>query len=107
MKNNKIVFEDIFDTKDIEKGFKQTIEYDILKLMSKVEQEKKQEQDSHIKEIVRETIKEELAVMLLSKGIFGDKFFRQLEMQGFERNCIGCMYAQKNYSNNVMREREH
>lgn len=45
--------------------------------------------------------------MLLSKGIFGDKFFRQLEMQGFERNCIGCMYAQKNYSNNVMREREY
>lgn len=37
MKNNKISFEDIFDTKDIEKGFKQTIEYDILKLMSKVE----------------------------------------------------------------------
>lgn len=57
---DKIKFEDIFDLTDIEKTFEQTIEYDLLKLMEKWENEKKDQQrrqqlmneeDEHIKEI--------------------------------------------------------
>ena len=104
---DKIGFEDIFDTKDIEKVFEQTLEFDILKLMDEWHkgnkkvtkenyQEKKQEQDE-LKAFIKETIKEEMQAMLRGKGLFGEKFYRELEMAGFERNCIGCMYAQKNY----------
>ena len=35
--------------------------------------------------------------MLRGKGLFGEKFYRELEVAGFERNCIGCMFAEKNY----------
>ena len=64
---DKIKFEDIFDLTDIEKTFEQTIEYDLLKLMEKWENEKKDQQrrqqlineeDEHIKEIVRKVLKE-------------------------------------------------
>ena len=41
---DKIKFEDIFDLTDIEKTFEQTIEYDLLKLMQKLENEKKDQQ---------------------------------------------------------------
>lgn len=41
---DKIKFEDIFDLTDIEKTFEQTIEYDLLKLMQKLENEKKDHQ---------------------------------------------------------------
>ena len=101
---DKIKFEDIFDLTDIEKTFEQTIEYDLLKLMEKWENEKKDQQrrqqlineeDEHIKEIVRKVLKEELQKMLNSKGLFGEKFFRELELQSFSRNCIGCLYAEK------------
>lgn len=73
---DKIKFEDIFDLTDIEKTFEQTIEYDLLKLMEKWENEKKDQQrrqqlineeDEHIKEIVRKVLKEELQKMLNSK----------------------------------------
>lgn len=104
---DKIVFEDIFDTKSIEKVFEQTLEFDILKLMDewykenkKVTKEnyheKKKEQEE-LKAFIRETIKEEMQAMLRGKGLFGEKFYRELEIAGFERNCIGCEYAQKNY----------
>ena len=65
---DKIKFEDIFDLTDIEKTFEQTIEYDLLKLMEKWENEKKdqqrrqqliKEEDENIKEIVRKVLKEE------------------------------------------------
>lgn len=110
---DKIKFEDIFDLTDIEKTFEQTIEYDLLKLMEKWENEKKDQQrrqqiineeDEHIKEIVRKVLKEELQKMLNSKGLFGEKFLRELELQGFSRNCIGCLYAEKNYA---MAKREY
>lgn len=112
MKKDKIGFDDIFDLKDIEKTFTQTLEYDILKLMTKWEKEKqqenkknqfKQEQDEYIKSLVRQVIKEELGFMLTSKGLFGEKFFRHLEEAGFERNCLGCLYAEKNYGYANMR----
>ena len=38
--NKKIGFNDVFDTKDIEKVFEQTLEFDILKLMDKWHNEK-------------------------------------------------------------------
>ena len=41
---DKIKLEDIFDLIDIEKTFEQTIEYDLLKLMEKWENEKKDQQ---------------------------------------------------------------
>ena len=41
---DKIKLEDIFDLIDIEKTFEQTIEYDLLKLMQKLENEKKDHQ---------------------------------------------------------------
>ena len=41
---DKIKFEEIFDLTDIEKTFEQTIEYDLLKLMQKLENEKKDQQ---------------------------------------------------------------
>lgn len=112
MANNKIGLEDLFDLTDIEKGITQTIEYDLLKLMEKWEQEEKykreqlqkqQEQDNHIKDIVRQVLKEELSLMLSSKGLFNEKFFKELEIAGFERNCIGCEYAQKNYASSNIR----
>ena len=104
---DKIVFEDIFDTKSIEKVFEQTLEFDILKLMDewykenkKVTKEnyheKKKEQEE-LKVFIRETIKEEMQAMLRGKGLFGEKFYRELEIAGFERNYIGYEYAQKNY----------
>ena len=110
---DKIKFGDIFDLTDIEKTFEQTIEYDLLKLMEKWENEKKDQQrrqqlineeDEHIKEIVRKVLKEELQKMLNSKGLFGEKLFRELELQGFSRNCIGCLYAETNCA---MAKREH
>ena len=73
---DKIKFEDIFDLTDIEKTFEQTIEYDLLKLMEKWENEKKDQQrrqqlineeDEHIKEIVRKVLKEELQKILSNK----------------------------------------
>ena len=39
---DKIEFEDIFDLKDIEKVFEQTLEFDILKLMDKWHQSNKE-----------------------------------------------------------------
>ena len=104
---DKIGFEDIFDVKSIEKVFEQTLELDILKLMEQWEKEKKEkkttttfhkdEQELYIVKIVRRVIQEEIRIMARGSGLFGERFCRGLESQGVERNCIGCMYAQKNY----------
>lgn len=105
---DKIGFEDIFDVKSIEKVFEQTLELDILKLMEQWEKEKKEkkkrtttfhkdEQELYIEKIVRQVLQEEIKIMARGSGLFGEKFCRGLESQGVERNCIGCMYAQKNY----------
>ena len=45
-RTDKIGFEDIFDLTDIEKNFEQTLEFDILQLMEKWENERK-ERDEH------------------------------------------------------------
>ena len=105
--NKKIGFNDIFDTKDIEKVFEQTLEFDILKLMDKWHNENKQterekyqkqrEEQEQLKNFIKQTIKEEMQKMLRGKGLFGEKIYRELEVAGFERNCIGCMFAEKNY----------
>ena len=109
-KTDKIGFEDIFDLADIEKIFEQTLEGDILKLMTQWEKESKEkeqakttttfhkdEQELYIEKIVRRVIQEEIQTMARGNGLFGERFCRGLESQGVERNCIGCMYAQKNY----------
>lgn len=107
-KTDKIGFEDIFDLADIEKIFEQTLEGDILKLMTQWEKESKEkekktttfqkdEQELYIEKIVRRVIQEEIQTMPRGNGLFGERFCRGLESQGVERNCIGCMYAQKNY----------
>ena len=92
---DKIGFEDIFDV------------LDILKLMEQWEKEKKEkkttttfhkdEQELYIEKIVRQVLQEEIRIMARGSGLFGERFCRGLESQGVERNCIGCMYAQKNY----------
>lgn len=104
---DKVGFEDIFDVKSIEKVFEQTLELDILKLMEQWEKEKKEkkttttfhkdEQELYIEKIVHQVLQEEIRIMARGSGLFGEKFCRGLESQGVERNCIGCMYAQKNY----------
>ena len=107
---DKVGFEDIFDVKSIEKVFEQTLELDILKLMEQWEKESKEkeqakttttfhkdEQELYIEKIVRRVIQEEIQTMPRGNGLFGERFCRGLESQGVERNCIGCMYAQKNY----------
>ncbi len=110
---DKIGFEDIFDLQDIEKVFEQTIEYDILKLMEQWEKESKEkeerkktfsyplqkdEQDLYIEKIVRQVIQEEIQKLARGQGIFGEKFYRALEYQGFERNCPTCCYnANRDY----------
>ena len=107
---DKVGFEDIFDVKSIEKVFEQTLELDILKLMEQWEKESKEkeqakttttfhkdEQELYIEKIVRRVIQEEIQTMARGSGLFGERFCRGLESQGVERNCIGCMYAQKNY----------
>ena len=104
---DKVGFEDIFDVKSIEKVFEQTLELDILKLMEQWEKEKKEkkptttfhkdEQELYIEKIVRQVLQEEIRIMARGSGLFGERFCRGLESQGVERNCIGCMYAQKNY----------
>lgn len=107
---DKVGFEDIFDVKSIEKVFEQTLELDILKLMEQWEKESKEkeqakttttfhkdEQELYIEKIVRRVIQEEIQTMARGNGLFGERFCRGLESQGVERNCIGCMYAQKNY----------
>ena len=109
-KTDKIGFEDIFDLDDIEKIFEQVLEDDILKLMEQWEKESKEkeqakttttfhkdEQELYIEKIVRRVIQEEIQTMARGSGLFGERFCRGLESQGVERNCIGCMYAQKNY----------
>ena len=45
-KTDKIGFEDIFDLADIEKIFEQTLEGDILKLMTQWEKESKEKRHS-------------------------------------------------------------
>ena len=107
---DKVGFEDIFDVKSIEKVFEQTLELDILKFMEQWEKESKEkeqakttttfhkdEQELYIEKIVRRVIQEEIQTMARGNGLFGERFCRGLESQGVERNCIGCMYAQKNY----------
>ena len=104
---DKVGFEDIFDVKSIEKVFEQTLELDILKLMEQWEKEKKEKkttttfhkdkQELYIEKIVRQVLQEEIRIMARGSGLFGERFCRGLESQGVERNCIGCMYAQKNY----------
>lgn len=42
---DKIGFEDIFDLTDIEKNFEQTLEFDILQLMEKWENERKEREE--------------------------------------------------------------
>ena len=112
--NKKIGFDDIFDLKDIETVFEQTLEFVILQLMDKWHKENKQterekykeqsQQQEQLKDFIRQTIKEEMQKMLRGKGLFGEKFYRELEVAGFERNCIGCMYAEKNYGSYSTRE---
>ena len=108
-KTDKIGFEDIFDLVDIEKIFEQTIEGDILKLMTQWEKESKEkeqktttfqkdEQELYIEKIVRRVIQEEIGIMARGSGLFGERFCRGLESQGVERNCPTCMYnANKHY----------
>ena len=57
----------------------------------------KDEQELYIEKIVRQVLQEEIRIMARGSGLFGERFCRGLESQGVERNCIGCMYAQKNY----------
>ena len=106
---DKIGFEDIFDLADIEKIFEQTLEGDILKLMTQWEKESKEkeqktttfqkdEQELYIEKIVRRVIQEEIGIMARGSGLFGERFCRGLESQGVERNCPTCMYnANKHY----------
>ncbi len=85
---DKIKFEDIFDLIDIEKTFEQTIEYDILKLMQKLDNEKKEQQgrqqlineeDEHIKEIVRKVLKEENNSLFAKLNYFKNKFIKLIQ----------------------------
>lgn len=110
---DKIGFEDIFDLTDIEKNFEQTLEFDILQLMEKWENERKEreehkrafsypfqkdEQDLYIEKIVRKVLQEELQQMARGHGLFGESFCRGLESQGVERNCPTCIFnASKHY----------
>lgn len=110
-KTDKIGFEDIFDLADIEKIFEQTLEGDILKLMTQWEKKSKEkekekktttfqkdEQQLYIEKIVRQVIQEEIRIMARGSGLFGERFCRGLESQGVERNCPTCMYnANKHY----------
>ena len=106
-KTDKIGFEDIFDLADIEKIFEQTLEGDIIKLITQWKNEKnekktttfqKDEQQIYIEKIVRQVIQEEIRIMARGSGLFGEKFCRGLESQGLERNCPTCMYnANKHY----------
>ena len=110
-KTDKIGFEDIFDLADIENIFEQTLEGDILKLMTQWEKESKEkekekkpttfqkdEQELYIEKIVRRVIQEEIGIMARGSGLFGERFCRGLESQGLERNCPTCMYnASKHY----------
>ena len=110
-KTDKIGFEDIFDLADIEKIFEQTLEGDILKLMTQWEKESKEkeqakttttfykdEQELYIEKIVRRVIQEEIGIMARGSGLFGERFCRGLESQGLERNCPTCIYnASKHY----------
>ena len=108
-KTDKIGFEDIFDLVDIEKIFEQTLEGDILKLMTQWEKESKEkeqktttfqkdEQELYFEKIVRRVIQEEIGIMARGSGLFGERFCRGLESQGVERNCPTCMYnANKHY----------
>ena len=64
--NKKIGFDDIFDLKDIETVFEQTLEFDILQLMDKWHKENKQterekykeqsQQQEQLKDFIRQTI---------------------------------------------------
>lgn len=110
-KTDKIGFEDIFDLADIEKIFEQTLEGDILKLMTQWEKESKEkekekkttifqkdEQELYIEKIVRRVIREEIETMARGSGLFGERFCRGLESQGVERNCPTCVFnASKHY----------
>lgn len=110
-KTDKIGFEDIFDLADIEKIFEQTLEGDILKLMTQWEKESKEkekekktttfqkdEQQLYIEKIVRQVIQEEIRIMARGSGLFGERFCRGLESQGLERNCPTCVFnASKHY----------
>ena len=108
-KTDKIGFDDIFDLADIEKIFEQTLEGDILKLMTQWEKESKEkekkttifqkdEQELYIEKIVRQVLQEEIGIMARGSGLFGERFCRGLESLGVERNCPTCMYnANKHY----------
>ena len=108
-KIDMIGFDDLFDFKDIEKTFEQTLEADIVKVMNKWEQEKKEkdthesfgkksEQEQLIENIVRNVIREEIDKMARGSGLFGERFCKALQYQGIERNCPTCIYhAHKDY----------
>ena len=96
---DKIGFEDIFDLTDIEKVFEQTLEADILKLMTQWEKESKEkeqaktnttfhkdEQELYIEKIVRRVIQEEIQTMARGSSLFGERFCRGLESQGGRKN---------------------
>lgn len=97
MKNNKLTLKDIIDTK----SFEQTLEYDVLQIMSNWNKEtnnkvvnnfvKEKEEETKIEKIVRKVIKEEINKMTTGQGLLGEKFLKKLEYQGFVRNCPTCM----------------
>lgn len=68
---DKIKFEDIFDLTDIEKTFEQTIEYDLLKLMEKWENEKKDQNNNNLIDFIKhilEMLKDFFRRILFSKN---------------------------------------
>lgn len=101
----KIGFEDIFDLKDIEKTFEQTLAVDILKIIEDWNKEKnneinnsfrKSEEEVMIERICRRVLQEEIIAMINGKGAFGDKFSRNLQILGFVKDCPTCCYNASN-----------
>ena len=101
----KIGFEDIFDVKSIEKTFEQTLEVDILKIIDNWNKEKKEElnnsfrkseEEIMIEKICRRVLQEEIMAMINGKGLFGERFNKNLQLQGFVKDCPTCCYNASN-----------
>ena len=103
---NKVSFNDLFDESFGKERVIDSIELDIYNMWEKWNKEdedkqkallQEQEEKEHIKQIVREVLQEEISKIIKSSGLFGEAFCKQLEAQGFERNCPGCAIARVHY----------
>lgn len=103
---SKITFDDLVDISSLEK----TLEFDIIKLIEKYDQERNRSafelyemQQNEIKtreiilSIVKEVVRQEITSMIKGKSLFNEQVYKELESAGFERDCYGCYMAEKRY----------